>query len=873
MNTTTLFSHSNSAARDVLRRRHRWTRLGWPLAMADLGLLVTLLLLWRANPAFAQVHAWGRIPDWWASGVAASLFLALVLLVARRRPITQSARQLDTTLAAKNRLESTALLVGADDPIARAQRDETAEFLRINPAPTRHWSLRVLSLVLCVSVLAHLLLLAAWTRPWQVAAQPAPKRPPPAAIPKASIVWKKPSAETSAAPIEEVPLTAEANSAGGLQDMTIELSVNGEHRLSVKVPVDALDKAGKHPVAASVYLDQLNVEPYDMVSYFLRAQRISQDKLPATTSAVQFIEVKPFREDITRMPPGGGGGGAAQKAVVSVMALKLAQLRLVKENFLLAHTDLTQDNPDWLKEDQRVGSEQGVLETKTDGISQQLADAGAPAEIIDLLSQARPLMTDASAKISAKENEPALPVQGKSLALITSIEKYVRKVLADSKSQAQSQPKPRDPFEKRKDLDMKQRSTTPAGQLEALAKDQEQLARDMAQQQQQQEQNPSQPPDSSNPSQGTTAQRQAQINKRISDLMKNQSFDPGVNDHLQKSRDQADESLKQLNAGDPKQAQEPAAGSARELHMAADEMNKAGQQKAMDQIADAVKMLDEAAAQASVAPQQKSDADARGAAQKAQDDVGQAKTNLAQAAQDQQETGSEQAAARLAQFAKMLNDAALRADMQQLHDQPRDTAQAANVSGKLNSIANQLASEPDNVPKTPDQIAQLIDRIERSKANLDRLAEMQRSMRSGTNGQGPGASPSPNSPNNGAGQNPGKLQTFANQVLDDILQETADAQALLPPQSTEALRSALPSRYGGKGGNVVASFEKIQGPLASVISLLRDKLLQAKREHDLADQSDTAAPSAYRDAVADYFEQLSRDYDKKEAPDANHHSQ
>ncbi len=191
MNTITSFPSSNPEARDLLKRRHRWTRLGWPLAIANLGLLATLLLLWRANPALAQVQAWGRLPAWWASGVAASLFIALVFLVARRRTITQSARRLDAALDAKNRLETTALLTGADTPIAHAQRDETAEFLRGNPAPTHHWGLRILLFALCVFVIAHLLLLTAWTRPWQVAAQPAPKPTPPATPPKATIVWKK----------------------------------------------------------------------------------------------------------------------------------------------------------------------------------------------------------------------------------------------------------------------------------------------------------------------------------------------------------------------------------------------------------------------------------------------------------------------------------------------------------------------------------------------------------------------------------------------------------------------------------------------------------------------------------------------------------
>ncbi|HWB58577.1 MAG TPA: hypothetical protein VG733_03755 [Chthoniobacteraceae bacterium] len=920
MNTNT--SSSNPEARDLLKRRHRWTRLGWPLTIANLGLLATLILLLRANPALAQVQAWGNLPAWWAAGAGASLFVALVFLAARRRTITHSARHLDATLDARNRLETTAILGGADDPLARAQRDETTEFLRSHPAPTHHWGLRALSVALCVFVVAHLFLLTAWTRPWQVAAQPAPKPTPPAVPPKATIVWKKPSAETSAAPIEEVPLTAEANSESGLHDMTLELSVNGEHKLSVKVPVDALDKAGKHPIAVSMYLDQLNVEPYDMVSYYLSAQRISPDKLAATTSPVQFVEVKPFREDIGKMPGGGGGGGAKEKAAESIGALKLAQLRLMKENFLLAHTDLTHDDADWLKEDQRVGSEQGVLETKTSGISQQLTDAGAPAEIIDLLTQAQPLMTDASTKITAKDNEPALTPQGKSLALITSIEKYIRKVIADSKSQAQAQPKPKDPFEKRKDLDMKPRSTTPAGQLEQIAKDQEQLAHDMAQQQQQQaqdsgqqsqqnsaqqaqnpgqqanpgqqgqnpgqqgqnpgqqaQQNPGQqgqnpgqnPGQQGNPnqSQGTTAERQAQINQRISDLMKGQQFDPGVNEHLQKGSEQAGESLKQLNAGDPKQAQEAAAESASELHKAADAMNQAGEQKANDQVADAIKMLDEAAAQASTAPQQKTDADAKGAAQKAQDDVTQAKAGLAQAAQDQQATGSEQAATRLAQFANMLNDKGLRDDMQQLHDKPRDTAQAANVAGKLNDIANQLASTPGGAPKTPDEIAKLIDRMERSKANLDHLAQMQQQQ--GNDGKGQGQNPGPSPTNNPGGANPGQgkqqQQAFAKQVLEDVLQEAAEARPLLPPQATQALREAVgPSQYGGKGGNVVKSFGKIQGPLDSMLSLLRDKLLDAQRNHDLADQSDTPAPPAYRDAVADYFEQLSRDYGKSPAP-------
>jgi len=55
-----------------------------------------------------------------------------------------------------------------------------------------------------------------------------------------------------------------------------------------------------------------------------------------------------------------------------------------------------------------------------------LIQDGLPAEIVNLLSQAQPLMADAAGKIRATANEPAVPSQGKALGLITEIEKLKR---------------------------------------------------------------------------------------------------------------------------------------------------------------------------------------------------------------------------------------------------------------------------------------------------------------------------------------------------------------------------------------------------------------------------------------------------------------
>ena len=82
---------------------------------------------------------------------------------------------------------------------------------------------------------------------------------------------------------------------------------------------------------------------------------------------------------------------------------------------LASMTGLTadsRDSADWKKENERVGKEQGVLEQRTGEVIQKLIQNGLPAEIVNLISQAQPLMADAVTKIQAAANQPALAPQG-----------------------------------------------------------------------------------------------------------------------------------------------------------------------------------------------------------------------------------------------------------------------------------------------------------------------------------------------------------------------------------------------------------------------------------------------------------------------------
>ena len=58
-----------------------------------------------------------------------------------------------------------------------------------------------------------------------------------------------------------------------------------------------------------------------------------------------------------------------------------------------------------------------------------------------------------------------------------------------------------------------------------------------------------------------------------------------------------------------------------------------------------------------------------------------------------------------------------------------------------------------------------------------------------------------------------------------------------------------------------ALFAKIDPPLLGLIDALHAAQQHARRDHQLTDGNLDLAPPAYRPAVAEYFEQLSRDYD------------
>jgi hypothetical protein len=862
----------------LVHARHRAARWAPMLGLVAAGLALTLGLLWRAHPSFAPVANWQHLGAGWLVGLVATGVCAAALWRARRRTLVRSAAELDTAWDAHNRLETAVALHDVENALAKAQRDETEQFLQQSPAVARSRWLPVSVVLVALLIMAHVATLVCWARSTQPAAKAAKnvpqvvadKKAEPAA-PTASIEWRSPESETAATAIEEVPLTADADSSTGLSDAVLEIEVNGAHRLTQQLS-DNLASPGPHTLKPSIYLDQLDVKTYDIVSYHVSARRLGDDSLPATVSPVQFVEVKPMREDTFIC----AGGDQPSKCFNYVTALKAAQLRLMKDNFTLAHADVSHNDSEWLNQNSRVGNDQNQLAGRADDVITMMATNHYPEQILGLVRQSQPLMMDAGGKITRQENQPALTPQGQALADLTEVEKYLQNSI---KLAGQStQPKAKDPFERPKNLELKTHPLTRAGKIDALAKAQAGLAGDLAAGNTNATVKTDADKSPSADISGTPGERQEQIRKQIADFLE----DPGVTadamKHLQQSDTFSGESQERINQAEFSAASEPAAQAARELRETAAALRSGGNQAAQNKLADALLQLSAAANNARRATQAKSDAEAAAELKKTENALQEAARQLAAEAQRQQENGATNAAARLNDMAKMLSGESMKQTLAQAEAAPRDAAKNEALAQKLDNLAEEAARQRNPGPVSRQELARLVDRLQRTQANLNNLASQCKNPgQSQGQGQSASASGKPSESSQAAGPGLAHARTpeasredmkrqEGEQLLDELRLGTMDAQWVGAEMTyVKKLQHVLDStaeQPGGVPDGYAPLVLQIDPLLTGVINSLQTKLTGMRRQFDLAEKDPAAAPPAYREAVADYFERVSRDYQR-----------
>ena len=243
-----------------------------------------------------------------------------------------------------------------------------------------------------------------------------------------TVTFHKPGRDTSASPVEEVFVEANADDDYGVKDLELVYSVNGGAEKTVKL-FDGSKRLSEVTAGHTFYLEEMGVQAGDSVSYYARAaDNDAVGGAKKTSSDLYFIRVRPFNKNFRQAQSaaggggGGGGGGGAQ-----VEALSEQQRQIIAATF-----NIQRDRKNYSAEKLRqnstvVGLSQARLreqvETLLTRMNSQLVQRDPAFEKIgELLPQAVTAMKEAEGKLAAATPESSLPPENKALQILQKAE-------------------------------------------------------------------------------------------------------------------------------------------------------------------------------------------------------------------------------------------------------------------------------------------------------------------------------------------------------------------------------------------------------------------------------------------------------------------
>lgn len=249
------------------------------------------------------------------------------------------------------------------------------------------------------------------------------------------IVIKEPGRDIKATKLEEVRVLAEATDDYGVENMTLKYSIgSGEAR---ELPIESVEVKTEKIISGAYvfYLEELDVEPGELISYYAQATDNNTRTGPGgSTSELYFIEVRPFNERYMQMDAERQQAQEGQP----FPNLIADQRAIIKKTWKHIHSRPSPMTEDYQSAVKQVGREQDQLKDKTqrvaDELSMSMRDANVDPEMLMNLEGAVGKMGEASAELFAIKPKAALPHEQDALELLTKAMMALDKVLTQMRS-------------------------------------------------------------------------------------------------------------------------------------------------------------------------------------------------------------------------------------------------------------------------------------------------------------------------------------------------------------------------------------------------------------------------------------------------------
>ncbi|HEU5208657.1 MAG TPA: DUF4175 family protein [Longimicrobiales bacterium] len=237
-----------------------------------------------------------------------------------------------------------------------------------------------------------------------------------------TVRFSSPGRDTRPTSIEEVYLEAQADDDYGVARIELVYSVNGGAEQSV--PIYQGRALQQVTAGHTVYLEEMNLEAGDLVSYYARARDNSTHEV---TSDIYFLAIRPFGRDYRQAeqaPPAGAQQGEESGDLTQT------QREIIAATFNVIRAGDQQDRGDDLN---TIALAQERLRGQVETLAQRMHGRGITADtsfrrIAEVLPQAMREMEAAVRSLRAGEPDAALPSEQRALQQLQRAEAMYRDV-------------------------------------------------------------------------------------------------------------------------------------------------------------------------------------------------------------------------------------------------------------------------------------------------------------------------------------------------------------------------------------------------------------------------------------------------------------
>ena len=268
----------------------------------------------------------------------------------------------------------------------------------------------------------------------------------PDAVPE--VVIKEPGRDVKATKLDEVEIIAEATDDYGVAELKLMYRV-GSDALQALVMESSKESVSRQPSVSvsnenllpesrhadgtyTFYLEEFDVEPGDIISYYAHATDNNTRTGPGEASSdIYFIEIRPFNENFHEGESEGEPGQAEPNPLSEVISSQKEIIRETSKHIRAKPLTISQKYQSAVR---KTGEKQTELKDKTQRVVDEFSAAmqmnsGVSPEILMNLEDAIDRMTEASDSLNAVRPDEAIPPEQEALELLIKVSLEIPKVL------------------------------------------------------------------------------------------------------------------------------------------------------------------------------------------------------------------------------------------------------------------------------------------------------------------------------------------------------------------------------------------------------------------------------------------------------------